>query len=173
MQDRQAEFLQRLRAFQPTPWNLLPDLGLYMDQVITYIQKECRGLYPADERVVTPAMVNNYVKFGLVDRPIGKKYGREQLAQLIVLVTLKGVATMDELKRLIALPKDATPEDMYAGFCQTIVAVCSDIEKRLPLGSPMECVAQAAAYRFLCQEVLAPEKAAEKAPESKPEVKQE
>lgn len=154
MQDRQNQFLERLRAFSPTPWALLPDLGLYMDQVVTYIQRECRGLYPAQDRIVTPAIVNNYVKFGLIGRPEGKKYGREQLAQLIVLVTLKGVATMDELKRLIALPEGAQFEEFYSEFCKTIHAVCRDMENRLPFATPLECVAHAAAYRFLLGDVL-------------------
>ncbi|MCD8498767.1 MAG: DUF1836 domain-containing protein [Clostridiales bacterium] len=59
-------------AFQPATWEQLPDLGLYMDQVITYVEQQCRTLY-AQEKFLTPAMVNNYVKSGLISRPNSKK----------------------------------------------------------------------------------------------------
>ena len=157
MEDRQALFLERLRAYKPTPYDILPDLGLYMDQVITYIQRQCRGLYPEGDRILTPAMVNNYVKFGLVGRPVDKKYGQDQLAQLLMLCTLKSAATMDEMKRLMTLPQGASIREHYECFCRTQCEVCAKMQQALPLPDTMTCVVQAACYRFLCTELLAPD----------------
>ncbi len=42
-----------------------------MDQVITYVEQQCRTLY-AQEKFLTPAMVNNYVKSGLFPDPMAK-----------------------------------------------------------------------------------------------------
>lgn len=155
MQERQTSFSQRISDFSPTPWEQLPDLGLYMDQVLTYIQRQCAGLYSQSDRILTPAMINNYVKCGLVLRPAGKKYGREQLAQLLMLCTLKQAASMDEIKRLLAVPEGKTVRELYEGFCKTQRDVFTALAAALPLPDPMTCAVRAAAYGFLCAEVLA------------------
>ena len=61
-------------------WELLPDIGLYMDQVITLMDRTFSPALPKGE--MTKSMVNNYVKVGLIPRPVGKKYDREHLAML-------------------------------------------------------------------------------------------
>ena len=62
-------------------WSALPDIGLYMDQVMTLMER-LFGSAPGAGGI-TKSMVNNYVKAGLIRRPSGKKYDRDQLAQLI------------------------------------------------------------------------------------------
>ena len=62
-------------------WELLPDIGLYMDQVITLMDRTFSPALPKGE--MTKSMVNNYVKVGLIPRPVGKKYDREHLAMLL------------------------------------------------------------------------------------------
>lgn len=84
------EIIDKMRAYQPMDWEQIPDLGLYKDQVITYIERLYAPLYgEAASRLLTPSMINNYVKMGVIARPEGKKYGREQLAMLTMLVVLK------------------------------------------------------------------------------------
>ena len=61
-------------------WELLPDIGLYMDQVITLMDRTFSPALPKGE--MTKSMVNNYVKVGMIPRPVGKKYDREHLAML-------------------------------------------------------------------------------------------
>ena len=68
-------------------WQLLPDIGLYMDQVVTLMERVFE--YMPGAGAVTKSMVNNYVKAGLIRRPSGKKYDRDQLAQLIMIGVLK------------------------------------------------------------------------------------
>ena len=41
-------------------WELLPDIGLYMDQVITLMDRTFSPALPKGE--MTKSMVNNYVK---------------------------------------------------------------------------------------------------------------
>ena len=78
-------FQQKLRSTLLPAWEQLPDFGLYMDQVMTYAEKCFAGVAEAEQKLMTPAMMNNYVKGGLVDRPVGKKYSRDSLAQLLML----------------------------------------------------------------------------------------
>ena len=61
-------------------WDELPDMGLYMDQVITYLNDRLSCLYFNEEKFVTNSMINNYVKAGLVRRPDKKQYTRNHLA---------------------------------------------------------------------------------------------
>lgn len=78
-----------------TEWNMLPDIGLYMDQVITLLRRAFDGVLPEGE--ITKSMVNNYVKAGLLRRPEGKKYGREHLAMLMEIAVLKQALSMEEI----------------------------------------------------------------------------
>lgn len=155
MQERQMQFAQRLKAFQPAPWDQIPDLGLYMDQVITYVERQCAGLYPEGERILTPSMVNNYVKMGLIGRPAGKKYAREQLAQLLMVCMLKQAASAEGMKVLMQLPQGGSIQALYEDFCQQQQTVTQQLLKALPLPSPLYCAVQSAAYSFLCNVLLA------------------
>ncbi len=154
MQEKQRAFAERFGGFAPMPYRDLPDLGLYMDQVITYVQRQCASLYPAGEHVLTPATVNNYVKCQLVSRPDGKKYGRDQLAQLLMLCILKQAATIDEMRTLLRVPEGGSVEAMYGAFCDTQRSVFAQIADAVPRNDPMTCCVQSAAYRFLCSEML-------------------
>lgn len=167
MEDRQALFASRLSSFAPIPWELIPDFGLYMDQVVTFVERQCKTLFMEGERVFTPAMVNNYVKFGLVSRPVDKKYGREQLAQLMMICVLKQSASADGMKALLTPPEGVPMQAHYEAFCQTEKTVFAALCEALPFPSPMACAVQGAAYLFLCNALLT------RQPEPKPDPKPE
>ena len=59
-------------------WEDLPDIELYMDQVLTLISKYLSMFNEVSgaEKLITPSMINNYVKAKLVAAPINKKYPR-------------------------------------------------------------------------------------------------
>lgn len=64
---------QGLEKFQLPRWNLLPDIDLYMDQVLTMIEKYLSPLMiHEDQKIITAAMINNYVKLGLIPAPVKK-----------------------------------------------------------------------------------------------------
>ena len=124
-----------LRA-QLVPWDQLPDLGLYMDQVITYLERMFAPMRPpAAERLITSAMINNYVKAGLVPRPVGKKYERAHLAALVMVTALKPAMRMDAIARLLRAP--SAPEDIrarYEAFVRAHAAVRRIVAEQLPAG---------------------------------------
>ena len=74
-------------------WELLPDIGLYMDQVITLMDRTFSPALPKGE--MTKSMVNNYVKVGMIPRPVGKKYDREHLAMLLMICVFKQALSME------------------------------------------------------------------------------
>ena len=173
MEDRQVLFASRLEAFSPIPWDMIPDFGLYMDQVITFVERQCKSLFMEGERVFTPAMVNNYVKFGLVNRPVDKKYGREQLAQLLMICVLKQAVSSDGMKALLKPLDGSSLQTQYESFCQTEKEIFSALGEALPYPSPMTCAVQGSAYLFLCNALLAKKPEASIRQDVKPDSKAE
>lgn len=106
----------RLSRQRPDGWEELPDLALYMDQLISYMPRQ---LIPLDEGdALTAAMVNNYIKAGLLPRAEGKRYGRKHLACLTAICALKPVLSMKELAALLNAVDNqhVVAEDWYAFF---------------------------------------------------------
>lgn len=85
-----AEIIDQLRSFDTAKWSSLPDIELYMDQVIVYLNKLLKPLLRSDDAaMLTPSMINNYVKSGHIKRPEKKKYKKEQVAALYMLCSVK------------------------------------------------------------------------------------
>ena len=82
-----TDLQERLRTQRPVEWEQLPDFALYMDQVLSYMDRQFIRFDEDD--TLTAAMVNNYTKSGLVPRAEGKKYSREHLAYLTAICILK------------------------------------------------------------------------------------
>lgn len=80
-------------------WNELPELDLYMDQIIVLMEKYL-GSNPED-KLITPSMINNYVKLGIVPPPTKKKYSKTHIAYLIIICSLKQVMPIADIKILI------------------------------------------------------------------------
>lgn len=133
--------------FQLPVWAQIPDLGLYMDQVITFTQRTYQPLYGDDAaKLLTSSMVNNYVKAGLIARPQGKKYGRDQLAAILMIVQLKGVLSLDTIRLLLT----GDMEKCYSRFCE---------KQRQALGAshsgdPMQAAVESATCALACQAYL-------------------
>ena len=110
----------RLREQRPVAWEQLPDFSLYMDQVLSYMDRQVIR-FDGDDGL-TAAMVNNYTKSGLAPRAEGKKYGREHLAYFTVICILKRVMSTRDMDLLIReeLQGDRSVADGYAAFRQSL-----------------------------------------------------
>jgi len=99
-------------------WDELPDLGLYMDQVLIVVENALRPLFPNDPVVLTSTMVNNYVKQQVLTASEKKKYRREHLATLITITVLKRVLSVAEIKVVLdRLAQTMEPSEGYNMFC--------------------------------------------------------
>ena len=100
-------------SWEPVKWEGLPDIDLYMDQVVTYLRRQL-ALFQDDSEasLVTRSIINNYVKDGIVPRPVNKRYAREQLTALMMACVLKRVLPMQQVKQLLR-PGD---QESYAAF---------------------------------------------------------
>ena len=109
----------RLRDQRPVDWDQLPDFSLYMDQVLSYMDRQVIR-FDGDDGL-TAAMVNNYTKSGLAPRAEGKKYGREHLAYFTVICILKRVMSTRDMDLLIREElQDRPVQDGYAAFRQSL-----------------------------------------------------
>ena len=77
-----TKYLNDLEEFCLPAYNEFPPIPLYMEQVISYIG-ECLKTFSGnkdnseDNNVLTPFMVNNYVKAKIIAPPKDKKYSKE------------------------------------------------------------------------------------------------
>jgi len=94
---------QEILNFHCPRWNELPDLDLYMDQLVSILEKNLiifEELW--GEKIITSMMINNYVKQKVVDPPIKKRYNREHLAYFFVVCIMKRVLSISEISDLIS-----------------------------------------------------------------------
>lgn len=143
--------IDALARYAPVPWEQIPDLGLYMDQVVTFIGRVYAPLYGEDvRRYLTPSMINNYVKAKLIPRPAGKKYSRDQLALLIMIVVLKQTSSMDAIRRMLALPEGGTVEALYGDFCRRLTEALERLSGGEGLPTPLRTALDYAILASAC-----------------------
>ena len=78
-------------------WEELPDLALYMDQVLSLTARYLPG---GADKALTAAMVNNYVKQKVLPPPVSKRYDRRHIAALLMLCNLKSIMPIADIQRL-------------------------------------------------------------------------
>ena len=114
-----TDLLSRLRDQRPVDWDQLPDFSLYMDQVLSYMDRQVIR-FDGDDGL-TAAMVNNYTKSGLAPRAEGKKYGREHLAYFTAICVLKRVMSTRDMDLLIREElRDRPVREGYDAFRQSL-----------------------------------------------------
>lgn len=107
-----------LEDFRLPTYRELPQIGLYLEQTVKYING---FLEPLGVMELTPSMVSNYVKQGIISPPVKKQYNAEQIAYLFFVTLAKSVLSMDRLKQILAMQKTYYPADIaYDYFCKEL-----------------------------------------------------
>lgn len=83
-------------------YNELPDVGLYLKQVVRYINN-C--LQPYFGIVVTETMLSNYVKKHIISSPVKKQYDRDQIATFFFITLAKTVVSLEDIQTLLEIQK--------------------------------------------------------------------
>lgn len=103
--------------FSYPKWEDIPNIDLYLDQVLLYVNQVCAPISPDKEKGLTASMVNNYVKHGYLTKPDKKKYQRKQIARLIAITTLKSVFSIQEIAQTLnSLQTQASSDQLYDAF---------------------------------------------------------
>ena len=103
--------------FSYPKWQDIPNIDLYLDQVLLYVNQVCAPISPDKDKGLTASMVNNYVKHGYLTKPDKKKYQRKQIARLIAITTLKSVFSIQEIAQTLnTLQSQASSDQLYDAF---------------------------------------------------------
>lgn len=107
-----------IKMFRLPRFREIPDMGLYLDQTVKYIN---RFLEPLGGMEITSSMVSNYVKKGYIKSPVRKQYDAEQIAYLIVITIIKNVISMEHSSKLFEMQKRVySVETAYNYFCSEL-----------------------------------------------------
>lgn len=125
------ELKRRLSEERPQEWDAFPDIGLYMDQIISYMPRQL--IHFGDGETLTSAMVNNYIKDGMLPRAEGKRYSRTHLAYLTAICALKQVLSVKDTNLLIAAGVEVKePEPLYDYFRQELDTALRETASAIP-----------------------------------------
>ena len=135
-------------------WNELPEIDLYMDQIIVLMEKYL-GTTPND-KLITPSMINNYVKLGIIPPPEKKKYSKAHIAYLIIICSLKQVMPIADIKVLIdeKLKKQSIEElldeysKLYSNTANKIIELTDMYEEETKTNPAMYLATSASICRF-------------------------
>ncbi len=101
-----------LDNYQLPDWDAIPDIGLYMEQVISLLKSYLDYLPPElkEEQFITAATINNYVRKRVMPEPVRKRYHRVHIAYLIIICSLKQGLSIPTLQTMI--PVDLSEEEL-------------------------------------------------------------
>lgn len=140
-------------------WDRLPDIDLYMDQVLLLVDRCLRGFPGYEERGLTASMVNNYVKQGVLPPPVKKRYGRDHLACLLMICVLKPALPISAIKavterQLASRPLERVYSDFRGIYGETAEAVAAGKSRNEADGGGAEEIWRAA-LRAAAEQALA------------------
>jgi hypothetical protein len=156
-----TELIERLSSERPVDWDSLPDIELYRDQVLGYMKRQ-HSLQPEDAQL-TGAMINNYIKSGLLPRASGKKYTKDHLVYLTAICSLKQVLSVGETDALLKLqPNIADVQGFYEEYLLTMEEAFRETAGRLEEENSREQLAATAlqlaissyAHKLACEKIL-------------------
>jgi DNA-binding transcriptional MerR regulator len=133
-----SEWCTHMLEYRIPRWNELPEIELYMDQVIALMEKYLGVFYDDENKTITPSMINNYVKLGLIPAPVKKKYSKIHLAYILIICILKQVIPINAITRMIDHQMSKhTIEEAYDRFCEEQEkAFLSSVKKAMEINDP-------------------------------------
>lgn len=155
----------KLSRFSLPAYDSLPEIELYMDQLVGYLNKllldTCRS---EDGEPLTPNRVNNYVKDGRIERPVQKKYDRDKIAMLYMLCCAKQNLMLPEASALLSALGDSDVMGLYERFralqepivksCAEELSGCVKSDEAM-LEKALELTLRSTAERYVAEEIIA------------------
>ena len=162
-----------INNFHMPRWNELPNVDLYLDQVVNLINSTLSPYIFLNNdnkkdniQVITKTMINNYVKNNLMEAPEKKLYSKIQLAKLFVICILKQVYSMQDISTLIYISLEKTSASAkYDTFCELFekTLVCTFNQKEFVDNNTenshlLKYVLLSCSYKIYVQNVILREK---------------
>lgn len=119
----------KIKKFEKIKWENIPDYGLYSTQLLAYMNENLISFFP-DMVSLSSSMINNYVKNDIIPKPIKKKYYRDHIGTLMVVVILKELIDLDSISQGIKLQlRIMGIERAYNEFMDILEKTLKDIIK--------------------------------------------
>ncbi|MHC1723966.1 MAG: DUF1836 domain-containing protein [Aminipila sp.] len=119
-----------LKEQRPNNWEDIPDIDLYMDQVLNYMTRQHIGLESGE--TLTSAMVNNYIKKELLPRAKGKRYERKHIAYLTAICLFKQILSVDSTKELLNNQLlDSDIKNFYEKYCTKLDTAYNAVSEKI------------------------------------------
>ena len=101
--DRMIEsILESLSKMEYIKSSKIPDIDLYMDQVLTFMNGNLDNVKRYDsDKVMTKTMINNYAKNHLLPAPDKKKYTKEHMMVLMFIYYFKNVLSIGDIQSIL------------------------------------------------------------------------
>lgn len=111
--------LKDLKKIKLPNWEDIPNEGLYKLELISYVKNILSPLFIYGEDFITSSMINNYVKQGHIKEPVKKKYYRDSISQLLVIIIFKQAIQIEEISKGIAIEVETfTLKGVYDRFVE-------------------------------------------------------
>lgn len=95
------EIIKKLSLTERVEEKDIPEIDLYMDQVIQIFEQKLSNSKRKDsDKVLTKTMINNYAKAKLLMSIKNKKYSKEHLLLMSMIYDLKGSLSISDIKDL-------------------------------------------------------------------------
>ena len=96
------DFINHLREWKLIETEEIPNIPLYMDQVLTFINERLDHTKRyTDDKVLTKTMINNYAKNRLLPSPEKKKYSKDHMILLLFIYYFKNILSIGDIQTLL------------------------------------------------------------------------
>ncbi len=156
-----VELKKSLKEDRPIGWDNIPEMELYMDQVLGLMKEQHLGLDGDDK--LTASMVNNYIKKGVLPRARGKRYTKNHIAYLTAIGLFKRVLSVSETDALL---KDQLEEQEMEDFYKKLLraldhefnrvgnALHQDMDREELSDAILKLAISSYAQKMACQKLL-------------------
>lgn len=97
-----AKLQRKLKSIDYIKTEDIPNIGLYMDQVTTFMEEELKACKRYEEdKVLTKTMINNYAKNNLLPAPERKKYSKQHILTLLFIYYFKNILSINDIHAIL------------------------------------------------------------------------
>ena len=140
-----SELVEQMVSERPVSWEQMPDISLYMDQIVSYMSRQLIDFSLGEK--LTPAMINNYIKDGLLPRAEGKRYNREHVAYLTAICILKQIVSVRDTKVLLdEVLSSRDIQGFYGSLREEVDKALNDVTSELNVNMSREEMTEAALH---------------------------
>ena len=133
------EYIQELKLLNNIEIKDIPEIDLYMDQVIQLFESKLDSFKRNDEdKIMTKTMINNYVKGKLLMPVNKKKYSKEHIMLINMIYQLKGGLSISDIKEILESIADniekndnVSIEDTYKNYIEINIENSKDFEDEI------------------------------------------